>query len=267
MKRPILAVLAIILGVALCWAAPPTDKLPSLLTTPAEARMTTVVVGQGGSASAPAGQTFQEDWNCTNSDSPSCDLTWTEDAQDWDIVSNQIALATGGYEYGSLRLSTDTDTVNQYVKVTMGPSTDLAVYPSLAIRYAGTTNPFYKIFLSGYYGDMTIERCDNLAGLETCTSLSPTCSGACSECDCGTAPITFGVTITGTSTTIIRVWINPTANTPVSATEWDSGDTTPDMIATTSSSPITTQKGVALVGFAGTANQATWDNFFGGDLP
>lgn len=51
MKRSILATLAIILGVALCWAAPPVDKLPSLLPTPAEARITSVIVGGSPPAS------------------------------------------------------------------------------------------------------------------------------------------------------------------------------------------------------------------------
>ena len=45
MKRSILAALAIIIGVALAWAAPPVDKLPSLLPTPAEARNISVIVG------------------------------------------------------------------------------------------------------------------------------------------------------------------------------------------------------------------------------
>lgn len=51
MRKSIFATLAIILGVALCWAAPPVDKLPSLLTTPAEARITSVIVGGSPPAS------------------------------------------------------------------------------------------------------------------------------------------------------------------------------------------------------------------------
>ena len=54
MRKSIFATLAIILGVALCWAAPPIDKLPSLLTTPAEARITSVIVG----GSPPAGTSY-----------------------------------------------------------------------------------------------------------------------------------------------------------------------------------------------------------------
>ena len=56
MRKSIFATLAIILGVALCWAAPPVDKIPSLLTTPAEARITSVIVG-GSPPSPPAGIT------------------------------------------------------------------------------------------------------------------------------------------------------------------------------------------------------------------
>ena len=56
MKRSILATLAIILGVALCWAAPPVDKLPSLLTTPSETRNISVIVG--GSVPAAAAEDY-----------------------------------------------------------------------------------------------------------------------------------------------------------------------------------------------------------------
>lgn len=44
MKR-LYIILLIIIGVALAWAVPPVDKLPSLLTTPAEARNISVIVG------------------------------------------------------------------------------------------------------------------------------------------------------------------------------------------------------------------------------
>lgn len=54
MKKSVIATLAIILGVALCWAAPPVDQLPSLLPTPAEARITSVIVGGSPPAAAPS---------------------------------------------------------------------------------------------------------------------------------------------------------------------------------------------------------------------
>lgn len=60
MKRPILATLAIILGVALCWAAPPVDKLPSLLTTPAEARNISVIVGGSSSGGSSCNSSANE---------------------------------------------------------------------------------------------------------------------------------------------------------------------------------------------------------------
>lgn len=52
MKKALILI-ALIAGVALAWAAPP-DRLPNLLTPPAEARMTSVVVGGGVPAAGAA---------------------------------------------------------------------------------------------------------------------------------------------------------------------------------------------------------------------
>lgn len=73
MKKSVIATLAIILGVALCWAAPPSDKLPSLLTTPAEARNISVIVG--GSPPTPSASAYcTAAATCTATTPGECDV-------------------------------------------------------------------------------------------------------------------------------------------------------------------------------------------------
>lgn len=87
MRKSIFATLAIILGVALCWAAPPVDKLPSLLTTPAEARITSVIVG----GSPPASTSYATP-AYVNSDDQYDDGTYSNDATITGVTSGNVLI-------------------------------------------------------------------------------------------------------------------------------------------------------------------------------
>jgi hypothetical protein len=224
---------------------------------PAYARWSVGTAG-GGAAAAPAGATFSDDFNRDSGDS--LGASWTEEEGDWDIASNTVlTLATASWDYCVVKYNTPTNTVNQYAKITMGPPSDVGSVTAILLRYNNATSAYYKVSLSGYYGDVTIGKCTNIASIEECTSLATD--------DLGTAPLTLGVTISGTSTTTINVWANPTNATPVSATGWDSSGDTADLSGSDSSSPITTTKYIAIFGMQANANVSNYDNFTAGDIP
>jgi hypothetical protein len=178
--------------------------------------------------------------------------------ESWSNVGGLCTYATADYAIGVIKHTTQTDTINQYTKVTLGPSSDIPCNPSIILRYVNSSSGFYHVYVSGYYGDVYIYKAsDTSGGGYYATELATS--------DLGTAPFTLGVTITGTSSTIIRVFTNPTGNTPLSADHWDSGDT-PSISVTDSTSPYTTGKYLGLGGMQGSASTLTFDNWWGGDL-
>lgn len=106
MKRPILASLAIILGVALCWAAPPVDKLPSLLTTPAEARITSVIVGGSPPSSGPAPGTLLLGTNNLTTSADDVNVN-ANTAYSMCAVGQATATVTTAYFYDNIGAETD----------------------------------------------------------------------------------------------------------------------------------------------------------------
>lgn len=106
MKKSVIATLAIILGVALCWAAPPVDKLPSLLTTPAEARNISVIVGGSPPSSGPAPGTLLLGNNNTTT-SPNAFTGNQNTAYMMCHTGQATATATTAYFYDSGGYETD----------------------------------------------------------------------------------------------------------------------------------------------------------------
>lgn len=93
-------------------------------------------------------------------------------------------------------------------------------YPHVVLRYTDDSSPLYTVEFSPVYG-VTWYSWDVLDG--TSTSIQ-SLSGAGL-----TGDETFGITIEGTgSDTVIRIWRNVVNTVPVSFSEWDPGDTTPD---------------------------------------
>lgn len=63
------------------------------------------------------GATFTENWNVSDSDSPSGQQTWTEVDTDWDVVSNQCKLVSGGGSARFLRCDSDFGSTDHYAQV------------------------------------------------------------------------------------------------------------------------------------------------------
>lgn len=157
---------------------------------------------------------------------------------------------------------TATDTVNQYVRVTMASAS--GSYPVIAFRVqqVGASAAFYGLEISYNYCELAWKKYANAADIGGGTSIATGDFGTC------TAGQALGVTITGTGNdTVVRGWNNVTANAPDSASSWDS-DETPDVILTTDpgANAVDTGNYVAIGGAQNAQYAITFDNFAGGDL-
>lgn len=173
-------------------------------------------------------------------------------------ISSGVLTALGGYDPQLAIHSTSCDGVEQYICFSYSTPND-SPFSGPILRYSNSSSSFYRISIN-YYGDVSAFKC----------SISSFESGGLSGGEDVGGPFSstkFGVTISGTTTTTIRIWVSVTSDTPVSATEWDSGDTTPNVTFSDSSSPITTGNLVGLSFYQGTAGHSTFDNFYGGDIP
>ena len=204
---------------------------------------------------------FTEDWNCSDADSPDCDLNWTEDAGDQDISGSKIYMASGSYATNLLIAGANPlSTANGYIKVQIYPADG---YPNFIFRYTNSASHYYKIEYAGGTG-WDWSHCANSS--TSCDQIGTTQSWAGIE-----AGDYMGITWTGTgANTDIRTWRNPTANAPISATEWDSGDSTPDA-AWTATDPganaVDTGAYVGIGGVSSVASNISLDNFYAGDIP
>lgn len=243
--------------------------LLSLIATPCfaqqmYARMNPYVAGSGVVAAAPAKASFSDNFN--RADNDDLGANWTEIDTDLDIVSNALSMITGGGAATSaIYTGTATNGVDQYVSVDI---TWLATntFPVIILRYTDASSHLYGIecdyYCTCYWKHYATYA--NIGGGNTIGDATDIGGG------CHTAPRKLGVTIAGTGDdTVVRVWYAPTATTPVSATEWDSGDSTPDVAWTTNpgANAVDTGNYVGLGGSQTTASQTSFDNFFGGDIP
>lgn len=249
MKRRITTVIAALSILLLCGAV--------------WARMTTMVIGQGA-VTGGGGQAFAEDWNCGDSDSPTCDLTWTELSGDADISGNALLLYSQSYEKIVVVSSSALNTANGYCKFTYtGVDSGSGKYVHLVFRYTNNTSKYYYLEFQTNENVISWGMYDNVSDLES-TVLNTDQSVTVTQND------SFGVTWTGTGDdTVIRVWRNPTSNTPISASEWDSGDTTPDASWTTNPGASAVDSGtlVGFEGFQSSFGEIVIDNAYFGDLP
>ncbi len=187
---------------------------------------------------------------------------WTEAYSDQGILSNKLALTTSEYVKnlaifsGSATASTD-----QYVKAAVY-STVAGGYPEMVFRYTNSLSSYYAIEFN-VDGDTALWR------------RYATASGVPDNISASTAmTITsgdvFGITVSGTGTnTVVRVWRNPTGNSPNSATDWG-GDSSPDLtFIDDPATPVNSGTYAGVGGYMdyGAANGSiSFDNFFTGDV-
>lgn len=177
---------------------------------------------------------------------------WTQTAGSWDINTGQLRLVTGGFGNGVITFTADTcDTTQGYMAATRG---DDGSFPRFIFRYSNDGGAHYALEISnsniGWYYYATVGASPVQIGSNFGTSTGIGTVVAC--------------TWTGTGTsTVVRVWIDPGANTPTSVSDWNGAadHTWTDDPAT----PVNSGLYVAIGGSQGTGNTERWDNFFGGD--
>lgn len=203
--------------------------------------------GGGGLAS------FSDNFN--RADNASMGANWTEIAGNIDIASNKASgQDTADFsEKEAVYSGASTSTANQYWKFTISGTG--ACRPSVILRYTNSGSPFYEVqfdTVNVHWNHWTA-----VAGTKTpITTPGFVC----------TFPATIGGTITGTgNSTVIRLWLSPTANAPdAGGATWDSASPT----LTISDDPPSAVNTGALMGVGGfSSGVLTWDDFFGGDVP
>jgi hypothetical protein len=96
----------------------------------------------------PHRTTITEDWNCSDSDNPDCDLDWTETRTDIDIVSNVASCqGTGRGNLRSPDLSSD-DHYSQFVLANTSGEDASINYLGPAVRYDPANNDTHYMYLS-----------------------------------------------------------------------------------------------------------------------
>ena len=201
------------------------------------------------------------------SDAFASDLAnWTVDAgAGWSIVSGRLRYAPGtAYTLNLIRYSsTTTGSATQYAKVTMPFYTQAA--NSLGVMLRCQASSGYRYLVYAYNGTLVWSRITWDLSSET-------------EIDSETMSFTtgnsLGVTIQGTGVnTVVKVWLNPTANTPVNADNWDSASDPADYTLTDGGSLLTTNNAnsgqyAGLVSYIDSSSGGynEYDDFYGGGL-
>jgi hypothetical protein len=184
---------------------------------------------------------------------------WTAAAGTAAIFSNTWRQGTGSYgNCFSIYSATACDTVINYGKITF--SNNSGEFGGMVMRYVDASNKFYAFYMD-QNAVWTWNTYASAAGGST--ELASGDGGTFTSGD------SWGITITGTgASTVIRFWKNPVANTSVSASEWDSGDTTPELTFSgidPGANNADTGKIIGLTAASSAANNVRLDNFFGGD--
>lgn len=162
----------------------------------------------------------------TRPNDASLGAAWTQHVSAWGINSNAANMSTSG---GNATYNTGANTLTNYQRIAL--VIDSLAYPAMIFRFTNSTSSFYRV---------QFQQSEDMVSW----TFRPNVTDAGSAI--GTSALTvatgdvFGATLagTGTGTTVLRIWRNPTATIPVSSTEWDSGDTTPDVTITNSTANI-----------------------------
>lgn len=207
--------------------------------------------------SGGGGVNFSDDF--VRPDSESLGPNWTEVVGNFDINSNAMRFRTASFaKQLAVYSGQATDTVDQYSKVAF-PTLLGSVYPEMAFRYTDSSTQFYSVQL------LQAENQAKWQYYSSSAASSSTIATAALTVDSGDS---FGITLEGTGTsTVVRIWRNPTGGIPDSATSWG-GDATPDVTFTTDpGTPVNTGNYIGVMGYQNAVNTIIVNAFFGGDIP
>lgn len=229
--------------------------LALLLCVAASAQNTVVVIARGSGGGGGGGGSCSDTFD--RADSTSLGADWTEEAGDFAIFSNTLRQVNGSYA-NNLAIFSGTcgSSTTQFIKVQI--TNDGGDYPGLVFRFTNAASAYYVVYHDA----------NALWDWNYCPSVGGSCSSI-GTCDSGTFADgdSYGVTLEGSDTaTNIRIWKNPTADEPVSKTEWDMGDTTPDATCSQDPpTPVNSGTKTGLAGAAGSANVIRFNDFKSGD--
>ena len=188
---------------------------------------------------------------------------WTNATGGIAILSNQARLTADSFAQNvGVYTGTACATVNQYAKMTLALVGAGSFYPCLMFRYTDADSPLYAVYF--WPAEDKAEWCHKTNAADG----SPTVidSVSASGLTVGLTD-TVAATIEGTGNdTTVRIWVNPTGDTPTSASVW--GGSGPNLTFTANpASAVDTGSYVAIGGETNDPVNSLVDNFFGGDIP
>lgn len=188
----------------------------------------TIIVRGPTGAGSPAPAAFSDNFNRSNASTLGAE--WTTRAGQWGTFDNQAENQTGSVSTAIATYNTGSNTITTYQRVTLVNIASVR-RPGLVFRFTDASSAFYVIELGGDNSTVAWKHFTAIGGTES-TIASTSQSVSLGD--------VWGITITGTGDdTVVRCWLNPTATSPVSASEWDTGDTTPEVTFTANpASPV-----------------------------
>lgn len=225
-----------------------------------------MIVGGSPPAAAAGGQAFSDSFTGT-SGNPSAN--WTEyGGGHWELSSNTLLMNYLTTDEFIAYTGQALDTGDQYIRIKFveAQGSTYNRYRGVIFRWTNSTSPFYLLMFYWNGSNQVV----SLQYLGNISLSGQTQVGDEIVLTQGAGDV-FGCTLEGTGTgTKWRVWKNPTATTPVSASEWDSGDTTPDAYDVVIDPGVNAVDAGAYIGiyaYGASSNYSSFDDFYGGDIP
>jgi hypothetical protein len=187
--------------------------------------------------------------------------TYGNTPQEWSIGTNTAVCNSDSWSQTDALHTTSVGSANQFIKATL--TFDANTLIGFVLRATNITTHFYYLFFGTDTGGAWWGHGIAAGASTTGTDIVADGASGLSSGD------SVGVTITGSgNSVVIRIWKNPTANAPISVTEWDSGDSTPDLSITTDPGTDAVDSG-NLVGVScaqSTGGVGKIDNFYAGSV-
>lgn len=187
--------------------------------------------------------------------------TWAVAAGALNTSGGVLRSGNGSFAKNLAVIGTDCGSVTQYALYTITMQTG-SVFPHIVLRYTDSSSAYYSFEIEAQAGVWGWYKYPSAAG-------SGTQIGSSIDLDTVTGT-EWGITLTGTGAgTEVRLWKNPVATKPISATEWDSGDTTPDgswIGVDPAGNAVDTGQKMGFQCFQSSADTGFADNYFAGGL-
>lgn len=218
---------------------------------------TVIVIGRGVVGGGPT--SFSD----TFGSGSALDGDWTVVSGAFSVAGGSVSFDTGSYNrMAAVHSGTDCNSLTQYAGAQFTSNAGgSGKYPEFLLRYTDASSGHYSIQIGVNEDTCQLYYYPNGTGSGTQIGTDKALTGVDDNDK-------IFVTIEGTGTgTIWRVWLNPTANSPVSASEFDSGDSTPDASWTDDPpTPVNTGEIVGIGGYHISAGEIKMGDFWGGGL-